>query len=77
MFDWAAKKHKRNSKYQVWAHENHPVELESNQFLNQKLEYLHMNLVRACIVQHPEQYLYSSAGFYADMPVILEVTKIE
>lgn len=76
MFERAAKKHKRNSKYQVWRHNNHPVELESNKFLAQKLEYVHMNPVRACIVQYPEQYLYSSAGVYADMPGVLEVTKI-
>ena len=77
MFERAAKKHKRNTKYQVWKHENHPIELESNEFLNQKLEYIHMNPVRACLVQNPEDYLYSSAGTYAEMPGLLEISKIE
>jgi len=77
MFQRAAKKHKRNVEYQVWKHDNHPEELESNKFLEQKLEYIHQNPVRACIVQNPEEYLYSSAGAYADMPGLLTITKIE
>jgi putative transposase len=52
-FERAAGKHKRNTKYQVWKHDNHPEELESNKFIEQKLEYIHQNPVRACIVQNP------------------------
>ena len=35
------------------------------------------NPVRACIVQHPEDYLYSSARNYAGMPGLLKITKLE
>ena len=77
MFERAAKKHKRNSKYQVWTHDNHPEELESNKFLDQKLDYVHQNPVRNGIVQNPEDDLYSSAMDYAGMPGYLEIEKIE
>ena len=77
MFERAAKKHKRNSKYQVWTHDNHPEEPESNKFLDQKLDYVHQNPVRNGIVQNPEDYLYSSAMDYAGMPGYLEIEKIE
>jgi REP element-mobilizing transposase RayT len=40
LFSFAAKKHKRNSKYQLWPHENHPIELISNHFFEQKLDYI-------------------------------------
>ena len=73
MFERAAKKHKRNTKYQVWKHKNHLIELERNEFLNQKLEYIHLNPVRACLVQNPEDYLYSSARNYADLDNVIEI----
>lgn len=33
MFERAAKKHKRNSKYQLWTHENQPKELTGSMFI--------------------------------------------
>ena len=77
MFERAAKKHKRNMNYQKWTHNNHPEELDSNNFLEQKLDYIHDNPVRSCIVQYPEEYLYSSAASYAGMPGLFEVSKLE
>lgn len=63
-FEFAAKKHKRNSQYQVWTHENHAIELISNKFIDQKLIYIHENLVSAGIVEKADDYLYSSARNY-------------
>ena len=73
MFERAAKKHKRNSKYQIWTHNNHPEELESNKFFHQKIDYIHNNPVRAGIVQNPEDYLYSSAVDYAGIPGYVKI----
>ena len=67
----------RNEHYQVWTHENHAVILYSNDFIREKLEYLHNNPVRARIVEKPEDYLYSSARNYADSEGLLEVAFIE
>jgi REP element-mobilizing transposase RayT len=77
MFQKAASINSRNKSYQVWIHGNHPIELFSNKFLDQKLDYIHNNPVRAGIVEKPEDYLYSSARNYCGMPSILNITKIE
>ncbi len=58
VFKYAANKHKRNSTYQVWTHENHAEEIYSNKFIEQKLDYIHNNPVRAGIVTNSEDYLY-------------------
>jgi len=64
LFGFAATRHKRNSKYQLWTHDNHPIELISNHFFDQKLEYIHNNPVEAGIVENAHEYLYSSARDY-------------
>ncbi len=76
-FEFNAKRHSRNEKYQFWTHENHAVILYSNDFIQEKLEYLHNNPVRAGIVEKPEEYLYSSARNYADLDGLLEVSFID
>lgn len=73
MFERAAKKHKRNNKYQVWTHENQPKEMISSDFIEQKLDYIHNNPVRAGIVENAEDYLYSSARNYAEMLSLMKV----
>ena len=72
-FRFNAPKHKRNSNYQVWTHENHAILLYSNNFIAEKIEYIHNNPVRAKIVQNPEDYLYSSARNYASLSAVLEI----
>ncbi len=57
---FAARKHKRNSNFQFWTHENHAVELCTNKMLDQRLNYIHQNPVKAGIVENAEDYLYSS-----------------
>ena len=63
---FAARKHKRNSHYQLWTHENHAIELSTTQMMEQRLNYLHQNPVKAGIVEKAEDYLYSSARNYCD-----------
>ena len=58
-FKFNASLNKRNSHYQVWTHENHPEEIYSDKFFYQKLDYIHLNPVRAAL--HAEDYVYSSA----------------
>ena len=62
---------KRNSYYQVWTHENHAVHVYSDKFVTQKLDYIHMNPVRAGLVRQPEDYIYSSACNYAGESAVL------
>ncbi len=77
LFAYFARKHARNSKYQVWAHSNAPIELCSPDFVNQKLQYIHFNPVKAGYVQQPEAYLYSSASNYVLGEGVFEVTLLE
>jgi REP element-mobilizing transposase RayT len=76
-FEFNAQRHSRNENYQVWTHENHAIILYSNDFIQEKLDYIHKNPVRARIVEKPEDYLYSSARNYADLDSILEVAFVE
>lgn len=75
-FSFNANRHSRNENFQFWTHENHAEILYSNDFIQEKLEYLHNNPVRASIVEKPEDYLYSSARNYADMDGLLEIAYI-
>lgn len=72
-FSKSAIGHKRNSKFQIWTHENHAVHIFSETFARQRLEYIHMNPVRAGIVNKPEDYLYSSARNYAELDFVIPV----
>ena len=48
------------------------------QFTLQKLNYIHNNPVKAGIVDHPEDYIYSSARNYAlRKDVVLDVTLLD
>jgi putative transposase len=58
------KTNKSNFRFQFWQHENHPVLLDTNEMLEQRMIYLHENPVRAGFVTTSEQWLYSSAVDY-------------
>jgi REP element-mobilizing transposase RayT len=76
LFEFSAKQHKRNEKYQLWTHENHAEIIYSNQFMDVKINYIHENPVRAGIVEKVEDYLYSSAKNYAGLQGVLDVTLV-
>ena len=76
LFEFSAKRHKRNEKFQIWTHENHAEELYSDKFIEQKLNYIHANPVRAGIVEKAEDYLYSSARVFAGMDCLLEISPL-
>ena len=73
LFEFSAKQHKRNEKYQVWTHENHAEIVYGNRFMKVKMNYIHENPVRAGMVEKAEDYLYSSARNYAGLDSVLEV----
>ncbi|MCX6302980.1 MAG: transposase [Bacteroidia bacterium] len=72
-FRFRASQHSRNEVYQVWTHENHAMLLYSNEFIREKIEYIHDNPVRAGIVRNPEDYLYSSARNYASLEAPIDI----
>jgi len=70
-------KYKNKQTNQVWTHEKHAEHIYSQKFIEQKINYIHNNPVRAGIVLRPEDYVYSSASNYADLDSVMEVTKID
>jgi len=63
-----------NEVYQFWQQDNHPVCLDSNDLIDQRLDYLHNNPVVEGIVEEPEHYIYSSARDYAGIKGLLDIT---
>jgi putative transposase len=57
-----------NEHYQFWQRHSHPIELNTEEKLYQRMEYIHNNPVEAGIVSQPEHYLYSSAATYSGLP---------
>jgi len=71
LFKRAGAHNSNNTHYQFWQQHNHPIELNTNEKLEQRLNYIHQNPVEAGVVRFPEDYIYSSAGNYARLPETL------
>lgn len=65
--------YKPSQAHQVWIHGSHPKEAFSPLVAMQKLEYIHLNPVKAGWVRSPADWVYSSAGNYLRGEGILEV----
>ncbi|WNM18198.1 REP-associated tyrosine transposase [Flavobacterium capsici] len=59
------------NQHQFWRHDNKPIELWSNEVIQQKIDYIHNNPVEEGFVFRPEDYKYSSASDYAGMKGLL------
>ncbi|MGV3585796.1 MAG: REP-associated tyrosine transposase [Adhaeribacter sp.] len=77
LFERAGKRNSNNQQYQFWQQHNHPIELNSNFLLNQKLNYIHQNPVEAGFVREPEDYPYSSAADYAGQKGLVNLIFLE
>src|SRR5690606_7425134 len=73
-FKLATASHSRNKNYQFWQYGNHAEEIYSEAFLWSKLDYIHLNPVRAGMVENASHYIYSSAGNYVFGTGIVNVT---
>jgi putative transposase len=61
----AGKYNSNNNDFQLWQQHNQPIELNTNEMIDQRLEYIHLNPVAAGFVDQPEAWLYSSARDYS------------
>ena len=52
------------SKYQVWQEGSHPEAIFTEKFARQKMDYIHMNPVKAGLVKTADEWPYSSARAY-------------
>ena len=73
---------KRGYKYSVWEHHPDTFLVTSETALMQKVSYIHFNPVKAGLVEHPDDYLYSSSRIWnrrplEDEPLQMDIDKIE
>jgi hypothetical protein len=60
----------------LWQYGNHPEEVYSK-FMWTKLDYIHLNPVRAGIVEKASHYVYSSAINYVSDSGLLKIEKAD
>lgn len=67
-----------NRGFQLWQQHNHPIALDTEKILHQKLDYIHNNPVEAGFVEVPEYWLYSSAVDYlSEKKGLLDIIMID
>ncbi len=66
-------RHKTESEYQVWEEGSKPKQIQSDDMMLQKLEYIHHNPVKRGYLDDPVHWRYSSARNYAGMPGLVKV----
>ena len=77
IFRQEASRLKRVNNYKIWQDGNHPKELNTNEKIDQRLQYLHNNPVIAGIVYNQEDYIFSSALDYTDGKGLLDIEIID
>ncbi len=60
---------KRGYKYSVWEHHADTFPITSETTFMQKVSYIHLNPVKDGLVEHPNDYLYSSARIWHRKPL--------
>ena len=76
-FHIAGDKLKRIHNHKVWRDGNHPIELSTNEMVDQRLHYTHYNPVEAGYVFEPEHYALSSAIDYCGGKGLLNVVLLD
>lgn len=66
-----------NKDFQFWAQNNHPIELNSNEMIDSRLDYIHENPVVAGFVDEPREWKYSSARDYEGEKGLVEVVFLD
>ncbi|MCK9411617.1 MAG: transposase [Prolixibacteraceae bacterium] len=75
-FMYAGKFDHRIKNYKFWQETSHPILLDNNQLIDQKISYIHQNPVRSSIVHEPEDYIFSSACDYAGTKGLVDIESI-
>ncbi|HRE77663.1 MAG TPA: transposase [Flavobacterium sp.] len=76
-FQLATKTHIRNKNFQFWQLGNHAEEIYSEKFMWSKIDYIHLNPVRAGLVEKAAHYLYSSASNYVHNEGIIKIELVD
>jgi len=68
---------KKDENIWFWEEGYHGEEITTRQFYDSKVNYIHLNPVRAGLVEKEEEYLYSSCGdFYGVRKGLLELEQV-
>ena len=65
--------HKKQSEYQVWQEGGKPKQIQNDEMMWQKIEYIHRNPVERGFVDDPIHWRWSSARNYVGMPGLVDV----
>jgi putative transposase len=66
-------RHKTDREYQVWQEGSHPKQIQDDEMLLQKMEYMHFNPVKRGYVDDPVHWRHSSARNYAGLAGLFQV----
>jgi REP element-mobilizing transposase RayT len=72
MMEQAGKMNSQNNDFQFWQQHNKPMPLTDNYIIDQKLDYIHNNPVKAGYVDNPQDWRYSSARDYCGIKGLLD-----
>ena len=73
MMQDAGKQKTNNKDFQFWQQHNHPIELNTNEITQQRVNYIHNNPVVAGFVENPADWVCSSARDYEDRKGLIEI----
>ncbi len=76
MFKKAGSSNSNNKVYQFWRQDNRPMEITSNEFFHQKMEYIHYNPVKEGFCKKAVDYPYSCASWYEGKTGFIEIDEI-
>jgi len=66
-------RHKTDQVHQFWQEGSHPQQIQHEDMMRQKLEYIHLNPVRRGYVDDPVHWRYSSARDYMGQKGLIDV----
>lgn len=70
---WFKDKAKGDREFQLWQEGSHPQQIQGEEMMRQKLEYMHNNPLKRGYVAQPEHWLRSSASNYLGLPSVFPV----
>ena len=68
---------KRGYKHSVWEHHPDTFLVTSESTFMQKVDYIHQNPVKAGLIAHPDQYIYSSSRIWNRRPLENEPLRMD
>ena len=73
LFEEEALPSSKHKTYKFWQEGNHAIELFSEKFIWDKINYIHNNPLQAGFVKQPQEWIYSSATNYYGIDSLIDV----